>query len=104
MNKITNRLSLKALNNKKQQIKDEAYKIIERHLSQNLKIILDYLMNKTCEKVENLIEKYIISKRANKPENKKNENKKKSKKVKKIGKKTKSLIAKEERKAFFNDL
>ena len=30
--------------------------------------------------------------------------KKKSKKVKKIGKKTKSLIAKEERKAFFNDL
>jgi hypothetical protein len=75
LNKITNRLSLKALNNKKQQIKDEAYKIIERHLSQNLKIILDYLMNKTCEKVENLIEKYIISKRANKPENKKNENK-----------------------------
>ena len=30
--------------------------------------------------------------------------KKKRKKVKKIGKKTKSLIAKEERKAFFNDL
>jgi len=75
LNKITNRLSLKALNNKKQQIKDEAYKIIEGHLSQNLKIILDYLMNKTCGKVENLIEKYIISKRANKPENKKNENK-----------------------------
>ena len=80
LNKITNRLSLKALNNKKQQIKDEAYKIIERHLSQNLKIILDYLMNKTCEKVENLIEKYIISKRANKPGNKKNENKKKDEK------------------------
>jgi len=80
LNKIANRLCLKALNNKKQQIKEEAYKVIERHLSQNLKIILDYLMNKTCEKVEILIEKYIISKQANKPGIKKNEIKRKDEK------------------------
>ena len=77
LNKIANRLSLQAINKKKQQIKDDVYAIFEKHLTENVKLILNYLMNKSCEKIEFLISKYSAQKTKKKSENKKDEIEKK---------------------------
>ena len=58
LNDIAFKTSEKALNNKKREIKDEIYKEIENYLQRMIKDILDSLVNKTFDKLENLYKKY----------------------------------------------
>ena len=58
LNSFKDKFSQKALNNKINQIKDQVYKEIENFLQNNIKMVLDYLLDKASEKLDNLYNKF----------------------------------------------
>ena len=58
LNSFKDKFSKNALDNKITQIKDQVYKEIENFLQNNIKMILDYLIDKSSEKLENLYNKF----------------------------------------------
>ena len=60
LNSFKDKFSQKALNNKKEQIKDQVYKEIENFLKEKIKMILDCLLDKASAKLDSLCNKYKV--------------------------------------------